>query len=65
MNQKVYAEIDKLRNRELVAEYPYVYADGIHCRFGLPAALFSIPSARPDLKAGPPAAVAAVWQPGL
>ena len=32
MNQKVYAEIDKWRNRELVAEYPYVYVDGIYLK---------------------------------
>ena len=32
MNQRVYAEIDKWRNRELVAEYPYVYVDGIYLK---------------------------------
>ena len=32
MNQKVYAELDKWRNRELVAEYPYVYVDGIYLK---------------------------------
>ena len=32
MNQKVYAEIDEWRNRELVTEYPYVYVDGIYLK---------------------------------
>jgi len=32
MNQKVYVEIDKWRNRELVDEYPYVYMDGIYLK---------------------------------
>jgi putative transposase len=29
LNQKMYERIDKLRNRPIEAEYPYVYLDGI------------------------------------
>lgn len=32
MNKKVYVEIEKWRNRELVDEYPYVYLDGIYLK---------------------------------
>ena len=32
LNQKVYAQIEEWRNRELLAEYPYVYMDGIYLK---------------------------------
>ena len=32
MNKKVYVEIEKWRNRELVDEYPYIYLDGIYLK---------------------------------
>ena len=32
MNRKVYVEIEKWRNRELMDEYPYVYLDGIYLK---------------------------------
>ena len=32
LNQKVYSQIDVWRNRPLVADYPYVYLDGIYLK---------------------------------
>ena len=32
LNKKVYAQIEEWRNRPLVAEYPYVYMDGIYLK---------------------------------
>ena len=32
LNQKVYVQIEEWRNRKLVAEYPYVYMDGIYLK---------------------------------
>ena len=32
LNQKVYVQIEDWRNRKLVAEYPYVYMDGIYLK---------------------------------
>ena len=32
LNKKVYAEIEKWRNRKLTDEYPYVYVDGIYLK---------------------------------
>ena len=32
LNKKVYGQIKDWRNRPLVAEYPYVYMDGIYLK---------------------------------
>ena len=32
LNKKVYGQIEDRRNRPLVAEYPYVYMDGIYLK---------------------------------
>lgn len=32
LNRKVYGQIEDWRNRPLVAEYPYVYMDGIYLK---------------------------------
>lgn len=32
LNKKVYGQIEDWRNRPLVAEYPYVYMDGIYLK---------------------------------